>query len=148
MRATLTTRALDAAKLIAELSSPERGATACFIGTVRDSNDGREVEGIDYRAYEEMAEAEMNRILAEAADQFIGVDIVAEHRIGQLDVGDASVVVVTAHAHRGPALDCLRHVVEEIKSRLTIWKLEHYEDGAREWVNAAPNATDDRNAIA
>jgi molybdopterin synthase catalytic subunit len=148
MRASLTINSLDIARLIREVASPQRGATACFIGTVRDTHDGRSVQGIDYRAYEEMAEAEMNRILGEAAQLHDGVDIVAEHRIGQLAVGDASIVVVAAHQHRAPALDGLRYVVEEIKSRLTVWKLELFEDGTREWVNAAASAAPNSDAIA
>ena len=137
MRAELTTSALDVTKLIDEVASPERGATACFIGTVRETNDGRSVQGIEYRAYEEMAQAELNRILLEAVTLHEGVDVAIEHRTGQLGVGEASVAVVTSHSHRGPSLDALRFVVEAIKSRLPIWKLELYADGSREWVNAA-----------
>jgi molybdopterin synthase catalytic subunit len=144
VRAGLTTHPLDVVRLVQEVASPERGATACFIGTVRDANQGRPVRGIDYRAYEEMVEVEMKRILVEALELHDGIDAVAEHRIGSLAVGDASIVVVVAHAHRGAALNALRYVVEEIKSRAPIWKLELYEDGTREWVTTGmlPNVSD------
>jgi molybdopterin synthase catalytic subunit len=148
MRAGNTRNPLDVLRLVREVASPQHGASACFIGTVRDASDGRSVQGIDYRAYEEMAEAELNRILSEAARHHDGVDIVAEHRIGELDVGEASIVVVAAHEHRAPALDALRYVVEEIKSRLTIWKLELYEDGTREWVSAGAHVPVKSDAIA
>ncbi|HEY8165432.1 MAG TPA: molybdenum cofactor biosynthesis protein MoaE [Gemmatimonadaceae bacterium] len=148
MRAALVTDPLDVSRLVREVASPERGATACFIGTVRETNDGRAVTGIDYRAYQEMAEAELNRILVEAVNQYDGIDVALEHRTGQLAVGDASIVVVVAHAHRAPALDALRSIVEQIKSRATIWKLELYEDGTREWVSAGAQhlVSSDRDA--
>ena len=106
-----------------------------FAGTVRDTNDGRSVTAIDYSAYTSMAESELESILAEAQDRFGVMGIVVEHRVGTLALGDVSVAIVAAHAHRAPALDCTRFVIEEIKKRVPIWKREHYADGTREWVD-------------
>ena len=136
MRASIVRRAIDIAELAKEAASGSCGATAVFVGTVRSTNDGKEVTGIDYTAYEQMAEKEMLGILREAADRYEIVGGIIEHRIGSLEIGDASIAVVVSHPHRGNAMDALRYVVDETKSRATIWKLEHYTDGSREWVGA------------
>jgi len=131
----LVRRPLDAASLLARVADASRGATALFVGPVRETNAGRAVAGLDYEAYEAMAEAELERIEAEVAAAHPGVAIAVEHRLGSLALGEASVVVAVAHAHRGPALDALRLAVEELKRRVPIWKREHYVDGTREWVD-------------
>lgn len=134
-RAAIVTHEIDLPSLFAELRSPRYGAISCFFGTVREVNDGRNVSAIEYSAYAAMAKLELERILDEAEERF-GVDaLVVEHRTGHLELGDVSVAIVVAHEHRAPALDCTRYVIEEIKKRVPIWKMEHYEDGTREWVD-------------
>lgn len=135
IRSAVVTREIDPAALIAEIQSKELGAISLFAGTVRDTNDGRPVTSLDYSAYTEMAESELAAILAEAADRFGVTAIIAEHRVGTLALGDVSVAIAAAHAHRAPAMDCTRFVIDEIKGRVPIWKLEHYADGGREWVD-------------
>jgi len=132
-------RALDAAALLAEVADAGHGASTLFLGTVREVNDGRPVTGIDYTAYVAMAERELALIVGEAAERF-GTEegaprIVAEHRLGTLGVGEASVAVAAGHARRAPAMDAVRYVVEELKRRVPIWKREHYADGTREWLD-------------
>ena len=134
-RAAIVTREIDVASLIAEVRSSDCGAVSVFAGTVRDVNDGRDVSAIDYSAYTSMAESELARILSEAEDRFGVSAIVVEHRVGALAIGDVSVAIAAAHAHRAPALDCTRYVIEEIKKRVPIWKREHYTDGTREWID-------------
>jgi len=134
-RAAIVTREIEPAALMAEVQSREFGAISVFAGTVRDTNDGRSVTAIDYSAYTSMAESELESILDEAEERFGVSAIVVEHRVGALALGDVSVAIVAAHAHRAPALDCTRFVIEEIKKRVPIWKMEHYADGAREWVD-------------
>jgi molybdopterin synthase catalytic subunit len=107
-----------------------------FLGTVRDMNDGRAVSGIEYRAYREMAERELEAIAREASERFATRDIVVEHRIGRLALGEISVGIAAAHPHRAAAYDASRYVIEEIKQRVPIWKREEYVDGTREWVGA------------
>ena len=133
--ARLTTQPIDVSSLTREVASDERGAISIFLGTVRNSNEGRAVNGIDYSAYDAMAVAEMNRIVDEALSKFPGVAIALEHRIGTLDVGDVSVAIACSHAHRAAALDANRYVIEELKRRVPIWKREHYLDGTSEWVD-------------
>ena len=93
-----------------------------------------------------MAERELGKIAREAADRFDGVALAVEHRVGALELGEVSVGVAAAHAHRGCALDATRYVIEELKMRVPIWKREHYADGSRDWVRpsaalAAPHRT-------
>jgi len=139
MRIALVDRPIDTAALVAEVADISNGATVLFIGTVRDANEGRAVSGIEYSAYASMAALELERIALEAAKKFGTDAIVVEHRIGELALGDASVAIVVAHPRRVAAFDAARHVIEQIKVRVPIWKLEHYRDGTREWVD--PTAT-------
>jgi molybdopterin synthase catalytic subunit len=134
-RAAIVTREIAPAALITEVQSNALGAISLFLGTVRDTNDGRKVAGIDYSAYTSMAESELEAIVAEAQDRFGVTALVVEHRIGALALGDVSVAIAAAHPHRAPALDCTRFVIEEIKKRVPIWKRERYVDGTREWVD-------------
>lgn len=136
MRASIVSDPIDVAALTREATSDSCGATAVFLGTVRSTNEGRDVDGIEYSAYEEMAEKEMRTILGEASAKFVIRGGVIEHRVGVLDVGEISIAVVVAHPHRHYAMDALRYIVDQTKARATIWKLEHYTDGSREWVNA------------
>ena len=131
----LTTDPIDVGALTASVAADGRGAISIFLGTVRNTNDGRDVDGIDYSAYDAMAVAEMNRIVAEAEARFPGIAVTLEHRTGTLRVGDVSVAIACAHAHRAPALDANRYVIEELKKRVPIWKREHYLDGTSEWVD-------------
>ena len=140
MRTAIVDRALDLNALVAEVARTANGATILFVGTVRDVNNGRTITGMDYSAYTSMAERELGEIVAEAAAKFETADIVVEHRIGTLGLGDASVAIAVAHAHRGPAYDASRFVIEQLKQRVPIWKLEHYTDGTREWVDAHTRA--------
>ena len=84
-----------------------------------------------------MAARELLHIAQEAARQFAPLSVVVEHRVGSLELGDVSVGIATSHAHRGPAIDGMRFVIEEIKRRVPIWKRECYADGTREWVGTA-----------
>ena len=137
MRAAIVNRPLDATALLAEVASDAHGATTLFVGTVRNVNSGRAVSGIEYSAYDAMAIVELQRILDETALRFTDVSVVVEHRVGTLALQEASVIIATAHAHRAPALDAQRYVIEELKKRVPVWKREHYTDGTREWVGAA-----------
>jgi molybdopterin synthase catalytic subunit len=136
MRTAIVEAPIDTSALTAEVARHANGATVVFIGTVRDVNDGRAVSGMEYTAYRSMAEREMADIVREACAQFGTSDIVVEHRIGMLELGDASVVIAVAHPHRGAAYDASRYVIEQLKQRVPIWKREAYVDGTREWVQA------------
>jgi molybdopterin synthase catalytic subunit len=140
MRTALLARVIDVPALLREVAAEEHGATSLFLGTVRDVNEGRAVTGIEYAAYAAMAAAELDRIAAEAVRRFGTGRLVVEHRVGQLALGDVSVAIAVSHAHRAPALDATRYVIEQLKRRVPIWKREHYSDGANEWVDPTLSA--------
>ncbi|MGI8844435.1 MAG: molybdenum cofactor biosynthesis protein MoaE [Gemmatimonadaceae bacterium] len=134
MRSEITTTPIDSASILREVSAPHNGATVLFEGVVREQNEGRAVTGIEYAAYRSMARRELSRIVQECCAQFDTDDVIALHRIGRLDVGEASVVIAAAHPHRAQAYEASRYIIEQIKLRLPIWKREEYADGTREWV--------------
>jgi molybdopterin synthase catalytic subunit len=141
MRAAVVRRPIDPSELLAEVQRAQNGASVLFVGTVRELNDGRAVTGMEYTAYEAMAERELALVVEEATQLFATDDVVVEHRIGELAVGDTSVVIASAHPHRARAFDAARYVIEQLKIRVPIWKLEHYVDGTREWVDPTATAT-------
>ena len=134
MRTAIVERPIDSCALLTEVGNQHNGAAVLFIGTVRDLNDGAEVTSMDYSAYSGMAESELRAIASEAAARWQTQDIVVEHRIGSLALGETSVAIVVAHPHRGEAYEASRYIIEELKRRLPIWKREHYVDGREEWV--------------
>jgi Molybdopterin converting factor, large subunit len=134
-RVALVSEPIDTLAVLREVDTPAHGASILFVGTVRETNDGRRVSGMDYTAYISMAEREMQSIVAEAAAKFPGSFTAIEHRIGELAVGDASVAIATSHAHRDEAYAANRYAIEQLKARVPIWKREHYVDGTREWVD-------------
>jgi molybdopterin synthase catalytic subunit len=131
----LTHLPIDLSALLSSVQSAERGGIACFLGTVRNHHGGRTVLRLEYSAYEPMVEAECARIVAEAEARW-PASIAVRHRIGRLEVGDAAVAVVAASAHRDEAFAACRHVIEELKQRVPIWKQEFYADGTVEWVGS------------
>ena len=134
--ASLVRVPIDSAEMIRAVSKPANGAVLLFLGAVRQVNDGRGVTGIDYEAYESMAQRELEAIVSEASARFATADIAVQHRLGELGVEDVSVAIAVAHAHRDEAYRASRFVIEELKRRVPIWKLELYADGTREWVGA------------
>jgi molybdopterin synthase catalytic subunit len=129
----LTSEPLELGALLAQVQSPTRGGVACFMGTVRDHNDGRAVLRLNYSAYEPMAEAECDRIRTEAEARW-DCAVALQHRTGTLTVGEAAVAVAAASAHRDEAFAACRFVIEQLKRRVPIWKREVFADGTVEWV--------------
>jgi molybdopterin synthase catalytic subunit len=136
IRTAIVRRAIDVDALLAEVQDTANGATLVFLGQVREVNDGRAVTGIEYSAYGEMAERELAAIASECASAFGISQLVVEHRLGALELGETSIAIVVAHPHRAAAYEASRFVIEEVKRRLPIWKREGYVDGSSEWVNA------------
>jgi molybdopterin synthase catalytic subunit len=134
MGGLLTRAPLDLARLVHAVSAPDRGGVATFLGLVRNHHGGRQVLRLEYSAYEPMAEAEAQRILDEAETRW-PVRVLLEHRLGDLAIGDAAVAVAAAAAHRAEAFEACRHVIEELKMRVPIWKKEYYADGSMVWVD-------------
>jgi molybdopterin synthase catalytic subunit len=130
----LTREPIESAALVAAVSNTEQGGIATFVGLVRDHQDGRAVLRLEYSAYEAMAEAECAAIVAEAEERW-PAKVALRHRVGELTIGEIAVTVVAGSAHRGPAFDACRYVIEEVKRRVPIWKKEFYADGTVAWVD-------------
>jgi MoaE-MoaD fusion protein len=122
----------DVASLVA---SPEAGAIVTFVGTVRNNARGRTVLSLDYEAYPPAAEKMLGQIGEEIKERW-GIESTAIiHRMGHLSVGDASVAIAVASAHRGDAFDACRYAIDRIKEIVPIWKKEFYEDGET-WIGS------------
>lgn len=129
----LVTGRIDVEGLVARAGDPAAGAVLSFVGTVRDSKQGRRVLRIEYEAYEPMARKVLERIGAEMADRWPAVAVALVHRIGRVGVGEASIAIVVATPHRVAGFEALRHGIEAVKRDLPVWKHEFFEDGAV-WV--------------
>ena len=136
----LTARPIDSAALLARLGRPEAGASVVFEGRVRNHHLGLAVTHLEYEAFDELALAEGAAIVAEARRLYPGVDVICVHRTGTLTIGETAVWIGVASAHRPAGFAACRHVIEELKRRLPLWKKEHHPDGAAEWVNCTAAA--------
>ncbi len=124
---------IDAAALAADARGDGDGAVSVFLGTVRNVNAGQRVLFLEYEAYAGMAERELKRIAAEAIARFAVTKVAIVHRVGRVEVGEASVAIAVSAPHRGPAMDACRFVIDTLKASVPIWKREHFEGGAV-WV--------------
>lgn len=118
---------IDVATLL--LTSPRDGAACVFIGVVRNEHKGRRVERLEYEAYEEMALPLMKDIAAEVKRLFPVTEVRLVHRLGRLEIGEASVAIAVASPHRAEAFDACRFAIDTLKAKVPIWKKEHYADG-------------------
>ncbi len=129
----LVTDAIDVSELLAQVASPGCGGNAAFVGTVRRSEVDGPVNAIEYSAYEAMAGAEIDRILEEVTEQWPQAKVTMRHRLGRVPTGEVSVAVVAAAPHRDEAFAACRHVIEQTKTRVPIWKKEILESGGERW---------------
>jgi molybdopterin synthase catalytic subunit len=137
MNFRLTSGVIDPSALLGELRDARTGACVTFDGRVRDHNDGRAVQALEYEAYGPLAESEGERIVSEALGKFEVARALCVHRTGALALGDIAVWVAVSAAHRAPAFEACRYIIDQVKARVPIWKKEHYAGGASEWVNCA-----------
>ena len=133
----LTREVIDAEKLVAEAKRGEDGAVVVFDGIVRNHTRNRETMYLDYEAYEEMALKEMNSLAREAVSRFGARHVTVVHRLGRLNVGETSVLIVAACAHRAQAFDACRWLIDTLKKTVPIWKKETFVDGAV-WAAGEP----------
>ena len=131
----LTRSPLSLEPMLHEVAGPERGGTCVFLGSVRNGPEEGGVTEIEYSAYDAMAEAELERIVTEAQQQWPGVRVALRHRVGRVPVGEASIAIVAAAPHRAEAFAACRHVIEAVKQRLPVWKKEYHVDGTAAWVD-------------
>lgn len=137
MRVELGTAVIPSAQVLEEIKAAADGAVCVFDGIVRDNTRGRRTLFLDYEAYEEMALDRMRSLAAEALTKFPVRDVALLHRLGRLEVGETSVLIVVASAHRGAAFDACRWLIDTLKKTVPIWKKEHFVDGAV-WAAGEP----------
>ena len=125
----LTDSTIDYSRLIEAVMRQSDGALAFFAGVVRNHHEGRAVESIFYDAYREMAEKELARIVADVRDQYPPVSVALLHRLGLLEIGEASIAIACSSPHRAEAFAACRQVIDEVKKSVPIWKKEKSPEG-------------------
>jgi len=125
----LTREPIDIQKTVESIQKPEDGAVVVFDGVVRNHSKDKSVRYLEYDAYESMAVKKLEEVGARARSGYAIRDIAIVHRLGRLDVGECSVAIVVASAHRGPAFEACRFAIDTIKEIVPIWKKEFYENG-------------------
>jgi len=124
-----------------------QGAVVTFLGLVRNHNVGRRVHYLEYEAFEPLAVKAFGRIAEEVRERWPGATLALHHRIGRLEIGEASVAIAAASAHRRDAYAACRYAIERVKQIAPIWKREFF-DGGDVWVEGATADPEDRNALA
>lgn len=117
-------------EILAEIKAPPDGAVVVFEGIVRNESRGRRTLFLEYEAYPAMALAQMEELAERALEQFEIREVIMVHRVGRLDIGETSVLIAVASAHRAAAFDACRWLIDTLKRQVPIWKKEHFEDGA------------------
>jgi len=130
-------------ELIAAVRADAAGAVVLFLGTVRDSNEGRQVRHLEYEAYSEMAREELRRLEAETRDRFAVSAVALAHRTGRLEVGEVAVAIAVSSAHRDESFTACRFLIDELKRRVPIWKREYFE-GGDVWIEGSGAAGPER----
>ena len=141
----VSTDPLNAEAIVVSVSSAGCGAVATFIGLVRDHNQGRRVEWLDYEAYPALAVKTFERIGSEAAARWPSVALAIHHRMGRIAIGESSVVIAAASPHRADAFAACRYAIERVKQIAPVWKHEHFE-GGDVWVEGATADPEDEAA--
>jgi len=131
----LSASAIDVHACAARLVDAGSGACVTFEGRVRNHNDGRAVQQLDYQAYAGLEQSEGERILADAASSYPIAAAFCVHRVGSLAIGELAVWVGVGAAHRDAAFAACRYIIDEIKRRVPIWKNEHYVDCQSGWLH-------------
>lgn len=144
--ADVTHAPLDMARLVqAVATSPGHGACVSFLGVVRNENSGRRVTHLEYEAYEPLAVRTLNLILEEARHRWPAVQLAIHHRLGRLTIGESSVAIAAASAHRSEAFAACRYAIERVKQIVPIWKHEFFEGGDT-WIEGATADPNDEAA--
>ena len=136
-RAAFVREPIDTRSILERTKRPEDGAAIAFEGTVRNNTRGRQTLYLDYEAYEGMALKRMEELAEEAVRQFKIREVAIVHRLGRLEIGDTSVLIVVASAHRAAAYEASRWLIDTLKRSVPIWKKEYFVDGAV-WADGEP----------
>jgi molybdopterin synthase catalytic subunit len=137
---------INVAGFVEMLKRPDDGAVVCFEGTVRNHTRGRRTLYLDYEAYDGMAIKQMDELVSGATEKFAIDQARIVHRLGRMEIGETSVLIVVSAAHRAPAFDACRYLIDTLKKTVPIWKKEHFADGAV-WADGEPFPPEVRNSI-
>ena len=129
----ISSEPLDVARVIAEAASDDAGAVATFVGTVRRHSRSRDVVRLEYEAFAEMAEPMLRTLAADLTEKHGLTRVAIHHRVGVVEIGEASVVIAVSAPHRAAALDACREAIDTLKETIPLWKKEIYADG-EEWI--------------
>jgi molybdopterin synthase catalytic subunit len=136
-RTSIVSTKIDTHTIVEAIKHPGDGAVAVFEGIVRDNSRGRRTLYLDYEAYQPMAQNQLDALVKEAVGKFLVRDIRIVHRIGRMEIGETSVLIVVASAHRAAAFDACRWLIDTLKKTVPIWKKEYFDDGAV-WADGEP----------
>ena len=131
----LTNNLIDTAAVVDAVRCPSAGAVVLFLGTVRETSDGKQTSSLEYECYSEMAEKKLAALEAEAQDRWPLAKCMIVHRLGHLPVGETSVAIAVSSAHRQEAFEAGKWLIDRIKQIVPIWKKENYADGTSDWVH-------------
>ena len=131
-------------ELAAHVGHPESGAIATFTGTTRETNNGRNVERLEYEAYEDLAVAEFERIADRVRERWDVRGVAIVHRVGVVPIGETSVAIAVSAPHRGEALEACQYAIDELKLVAPIWKKEYFEDG-EVWIGSLADCRHDHD---
>lgn len=131
----LTHDRIDTEKLLQQVSSRRAGAIVLFLGTTREFTGDRQTMTLDYECYPEMATRELERLAAEARRRWPIVECAIVHRLGRVDLQEASVAIAVSSPHRRDAFEAGQWLIDTLKEVVPIWKQEHWSDGTCEWVH-------------
>ncbi len=126
---------IDPAAVLAQVTSHDAGAVVLFLGTTRDFTAGRRTTSLDYECYPEMAERKLAELEAEARRRWLLTGCSIVHRLGHLDLGEASIAIAVSSPHRAAAFAAGQWLIDTIKEVVPIWKQENWADGTSEWVH-------------
>lgn len=132
---SITDEPIDAAKILEQVQSPLAGAVVLFLGTTRELTGGRRTQSLDYECYPEMATKKLAELESEARGRWELIDCAIVHRLGHLEIGEASVAVAISSAHRQAAFEAGQWLIDTLKQTVPIWKKENWADGGTDWVH-------------
>jgi molybdopterin synthase catalytic subunit len=136
----LTDQPIDPAAVLAQVAARDAGAVVLFLGTTREFTQGRQTASLDYECYPEMAQKQLAALESEARRRWHLCGCVVVHRLGHLEIGEASIAIAVSAPHRDVAFQAGQWLIDTIKQVVPIWKQENWADGTREWVHPGMNS--------
>jgi molybdopterin synthase catalytic subunit len=143
----LTTQPIDPAAVLGRVASPRAGALVLFLGTTRELTGERRTSWLDYECYPDMARRNLEELESEARRRWELVGCAIVHRLGRLEIGEASVAIAVSAAHRAAAFAAGEWLIDSLKQVVPIWKKENWADGSSEWVHPGVELSKDECRI-